>query len=90
MLRPVAVTDFFFVFTSFTLVLFKYFFKTPALLNLSFHTRTSLFALKEPKPKSCFGDCKDIYIGKTKRRLHDRKTEHFKSLTKNDHSEHHG
>ena len=25
-------------------------------------------------------------LGKTKRRLHDRKTEHFKSLTKNDHS----
>ena len=31
-------------------------------------------------------DCNDFYIGKTKRRLRDRKTEHFKSLTKNDHS----
>ena len=31
-------------------------------------------------------DCNDFCIGKTKRRLHDRKTtEHFKSLTKNDH-----
>ena len=26
-------------------------------------------------------DCNDFYIGKTKRRLRDRKTEHFKALT---------
>ena len=31
-------------------------------------------------------DCQDFYIGKTKRRLHDRKTEHFKGLSKHDHS----
>ena len=31
---------------------------------------------------SCW-DCEDFYIGKTKRRLHDRKAEHFKALTKN-------
>ena len=31
-------------------------------------------------------DCDDFYIGKTKRRLHIRKTEHFKALLKNDHS----
>ena len=85
MLCRVAVTDFFFVFTSFTRVLFKYFFKTPAVLNLSFHTRTTLFALKDPKAKACFWYCKDFYIGKTKRRLHYGKTEHFKSPTKNDH-----
>ena len=30
-------------------------------------------------------DCNDVYIGKTKRWLHDRKTEHFKALTKSDH-----
>ena len=30
---------------------------------------------------SCW-DCDDFYKGKTKRRLHDRKTEHFKALTK--------
>ena len=36
--------------------------------------------------KACCWDCNNFYIGKTKRRLHDRKTEHFKSLTKNDHS----
>ena len=34
---------------------------------------------------SCW-DCNDFYIGKTKRRLHDRKTEHFKALTSNSHS----
>ena len=31
-------------------------------------------------------DCHEIYIGKTKGRLHDRKTEHFKALVKSDHS----
>ena len=36
--------------------------------------------------KACCWDCNDFYIGKTKRRLQDRKTEHFKSLTKNYHS----
>ena len=34
---------------------------------------------------SCW-DCNDYYIGKTKRRLHDRKTEHLKALTSNSHS----
>ena len=29
-------------------------------------------------------DCNGFYIGKTKRRLYDRKTEHFKALSKND------
>ena len=29
-------------------------------------------------------DCNGFYIGKTKRRLHDRKTEHFRALAKND------
>ena len=29
-------------------------------------------------------DCNGFYIGKTKRRLYDRKTEHFKALAKND------
>ena len=32
---------------------------------------------------SCW-DCNDFYIGKTKRRLHDRKTEHFKAPVEND------
>ena len=30
-------------------------------------------------------DCNDFYIGKTKRRLRDRKTAHFKALTTNCH-----
>ena len=30
-------------------------------------------------------DCNDFYTGKTIRRLRDRKTEHFKALTKNFH-----
>ena len=34
---------------------------------------------------SCW-DCQEFYIGKTKRRLHDRKTEHFKSITSSNHS----
>ena len=34
---------------------------------------------------SCW-DCEDCYIGKPKRRLHDRKTEHFKALTSDSHS----
>ena len=29
---------------------------------------------------SCW-DCQNFYIGKTKRRLYDRKTEHFKGIT---------
>ena len=29
-------------------------------------------------------DCNRFFSGKTKRRLHDRKTEHFKALAKND------
>ena len=36
--------------------------------------------------KASRGDCNDFYIGKTKRRLNDRKTEHFKALSKHDRS----
>ena len=35
--------------------------------------------------KACCWDRNDFYIGETKRRFHDSKTEHFKSLTENDH-----
>ena len=31
-------------------------------------------------------DCDSFYVGKTKRRLHDRKTEHFKALTQGCHA----
>ena len=36
--------------------------------------------------KACCWDRNDFYIGETKRRFHDSETEHFKSLTENDHS----
>ena len=36
-------------------------------------------------PVGCW-NCDEFYIGKTKRRLHGRKTEHFKALAKSDHS----
>ena len=55
----------------------------------------SFFAYKDrlnrsPRSKvvykaSCW-DCDDCYTGKTKRRLHDRKMEHFKALTSKSHS----
>ncbi|KAL9968402.1 hypothetical protein ACROYT_G026776, partial [Oculina patagonica] len=45
---------------------------------------TVLNDLRSAYKASCW-DCDDVYIGKTKRRLHDRKTEHFKALTKCEH-----
>ena len=57
-----------------------------------------LFSLPHPRAKAIYQassikqstlfiwDCKDFYIGKTKRKFHDRKTEHFKALAKNDHT----
>ena len=36
--------------------------------------------------RASYWDCEDCYIGKTKLRLHDNKTEHFKALTSNNHS----
>ena len=46
-----------------------------------------MFLFKQGPPKSLVvGIVSDFYIGKTMRRLHDRKIEHFKSLTNNDHS----
>ena len=51
-------------------------------------TRTALIALKYPKAvtKLVIDSVMIFTLVKNKRRLHDRKTEHFKSLTKNDHS----
>ena len=57
-------------------------------LSLSFHTKIVLAALKDQKvayKASCW-DCDSFYVGKTKRRLHDRKTEHFKALTQGCHA----
>ena len=51
-------------------------------------TRTALIALKDPKAVTKLGveSVMIFTLVQNKRRLHDRKTEHFKSLTKNDHS----
>ena len=35
--------------------------------------------------KFCYCDHEEFYIGKAKRKLHDRKIEHFKALAKSDH-----
>ena len=44
-------------------------------------------SIQGPLKSLVVGIVSDFYIGKTKRRLHDRKTEHkFKSLPNNDHS----
>jgi len=37
---------------------------------------TNDFWIVESIYKACYWNCNDFYIGKTKRRLHDRKTEH--------------
>ena len=54
----------------------KSFFPYKDRINLSQQSRVIYRA-------SCW-DCNGFYIGKTKRWLHDRKTEHFKALAKND------
>ena len=58
-------------------------------LSLSFHTtKIVLGTLKDQKVvnKACCWDCNSFYVGKTKRRLHDRNTEHFKALTQGCHA----
>ena len=60
------------------LLMLKLFFKTSGASNPSSHTRTDSDRLSRSQLS--------IYIGKTKRRLNDRKTEHFKALLKHDHS----
>jgi len=66
----------------------RLFFKTPGASNPSSHTRTVSTDHNYPKSfiKLVAGTAMIFYIGKTKRRLHDRKTEHFKALLKHDHS----
>ena len=54
----------------------KSFFPYKDRINLSQQSRVTYRA-------NCW-DCNGSYIGKTKRRLHDRKTENFKALAKND------
>ena len=56
-------------------------------LSLSFHTKTvSRSQRSKVVYKAGCWDCDSFYVGKTKRRLHDRKTEHFKALTQDCHA----
>jgi len=48
--------------------------------------RINLSQLSKSVYKASCWDCQDFYIGKTKLRLHDRKTEHFKSITSSCHA----
>ena len=43
--------------------------------------RLTVFKMSKVVYKASCWDCQDLYIGKTKRRLHDSKTEHFKGIT---------
>ena len=36
--------------------------------------------------RASYWDCDSFYVSKTKRKLHDRKTEHFKALTQDCHA----
>ena len=48
--------------------------------------RTNRSQLSKVIYKTSCWDCNDFYLGKTKRRLNDQNTEHFKALLKHDHS----
>ena len=63
------------------------FFKT--LAGLSFFPYKDHFSRSQRSKivyKASCWDCDSFYIGKTKRRLHDRKSEHFKALTQVGHA----
>ena len=56
-------------------------------LSLSFHTyRISRSQRSKVVYRANCWDCDSFYVGKTKRRLHDRKTEHFKALSQGCHA----
>ena len=62
----------------------KQFFRTPEKSSPFSLTKISQLLLSGQRQCTDW-DCNDFYIGKTKRRLRDRKTEHFKALTTNCH-----
>jgi len=65
----------------------RLFFKTQRIKSFfPYKDRLSRSQLSKVIYKASCWDCNDLCIGKTKRRLHDQKTEHFKALLKNDHS----
>ena len=61
--------------------------KTHAASNPSFHTKTALIVLSDLRSSTRLtaGTAMMFTSEKTRRRLHERKTEHFKALTKCDH-----
>ena len=63
-------------------------FKTPGASNPSFHTRTVSADHNYTKSfiKTVGWECNDFFFGETKRRLHDRKTDYFKTFSKGNHS----
>ena len=63
------------------------FFKTPAGLSSSpYKDRFVRSQRSKIVYKASCWECDSFYIGKTKRRLHDRKSEHFKALTQVSHA----
>ena len=64
----------------------RLFSKTLTEFFFPYKDRISRFLKSEVIYKASCWECDDCYIGKTKRRLHDWKTEHFKVLTSNSHS----
>ena len=56
------------------------------LAGLSLSFRFSLSQRSEVVFKASCWDCGSFYVGKTKQRLYDMKTEHFKTLTQNCHA----
>ena len=59
---------------------------TPHQILLSMKDRLNRSQLSKIIYEAGCWDCNEFYIGKTKQRLHDRKTEHFKALAKIYHS----
>ena len=59
-------------------------------VNLKSYSKTQTASTRSQRSKVVYKavcwNCDEFYICKTKRRLHDRKTEHFKALAKSDHS----
>ena len=70
------------------LLMSKFFYQNTRRIKSFFPYKGHLNRSQLPKvihKASCW-DCNDFFIGKTKPRLHDRKTKHFKALSKSDHS----
>ena len=61
-------------------------FMAVSILGLFFKTLAGLSFFPKIVYKASCWDCDSFYIGKTKRRLHNRKSEHFKALTQVGHA----